>query len=72
MQRMRGARGAVDYSCYGPVMIIAIVPIVAALIGLLTYVLAASPKASEIGRILFSCGVLVALFTAASHTIRLM
>lgn len=53
-------------------MIIAIVPIIAALVGLIVYALSANPKAAEIGRLLFACGALVSLLTVASHTVRLM
>jgi Na+/phosphate symporter len=37
-----------------------------ALAGVLIYALAANPKAVEIGRIMFACGLLVALLEFAS------
>jgi hypothetical protein len=39
-------------------MIIAVAPLVLAIVGLLVWVMAANPKASEAGKILFFCGVL--------------
>lgn len=40
-------------------------PLVVAILGLLVYLLAANPKAQEIGRIMFFCGLfwLVAMFS---------
>jgi hypothetical protein len=43
-------------------MLIATVPILVAIVGLLMYVLAGNPKVAEIGRIMFAAGLLVALF----------
>lgn len=37
----------------------AIIPILVAIVGLVTYCLAANPKAAEVGRILFFCGAFV-------------
>lgn len=50
-------------------MLIAIVPLLAAVIGLLIFVLAKEPL-KEVGRCLFWCGTLVTLFVAASHTVK--
>lgn len=52
-------------------MLIAIIPLVAAVVGLLMYVLAANPKVVELGRILFAAGILVALWLSATHVVHL-
>ena len=49
---------------------IAIIPLLAAIVGLLVYVLAAKDKVVEVGRALFWCGVLVTLMVLASHTVK--
>lgn len=41
---------------------IILLPLLVALIGVIIYVLCANPKLSEIGRILFFCGLLAFLF----------
>lgn len=43
-------------------MIIATLAVVVAVAGVLMYALASNPKLAEIGRIMFFCGLLVALF----------
>lgn len=43
-------------------MIFATVAVVVCIVGLLMYVLASNPKVAELGRIMFFCGLLVALF----------
>ncbi len=45
----------------------AIIPILVAIVGLVTYALAANPKAAEVGRILFFCGALVLCFVFSGH-----
>ena len=52
-------------------MTIALIPFLVALAGLLTYVLASNAKVVEIGRALFWCGLLVTLFTMATHVVRI-
>lgn len=52
-------------------MLIAIIPLVVAIIGLLAYVLASNPKISEVGRILFLVGALVTVAVLAGHTLRM-
>ncbi len=52
-------------------MLIAIVPVVVLLIGLLVYALSSNGKVAELGRIAFSCGLLVALFGVAKTVMRL-
>jgi len=49
---------------------IAIIPLLAAIVGLLIYVLGANAKVIEVGRALFWCGLLVTLFTVASKVIK--
>lgn len=51
---------------------IALVPILAAVVGALLYALTANPKLAELGRITFGCGLLVSLFVLAQHTVRLI
>ena len=52
-------------------MLIAVIPLVVLIVGLLAYALAANPKVQEIGRIAYSCGLLVLLFVLARQTISL-
>lgn len=50
---------------------IAIIPLLACIVGLLIYVLATTnAKVVEVGRALFWCGLLVTLFTVATHTVK--
>jgi hypothetical protein len=49
---------------------IALIPLLAAIVGLLVYVLAANPKVIEVGRALMWCGLLVTLFAVASHVVK--
>lgn len=51
--------------------IVSIVPAIAALFGLLLWLLASNSKASEIGKIFFFCGVLVTLFVLANHVVKI-
>lgn len=50
-------------------MVIAIVPLVFAIVGLLTYVLASNPKLVEVGRLVFATSWLVVMFVLAQRTI---
>jgi len=43
-----------------------------ALVGLLMYLLCSQPKAAEVGRILFFCGMLVFTFALGGHVIKLL
>jgi len=52
-------------------MLIAIIPVIAALIGVLVYALSSNAKAQEIGRALMWCGFLVTLFVAAQRVVKL-
>lgn len=46
-------------------------PLLCAIIGALIYALAANPKAAEMGRLLFACGVLATLLAIGmSHPIK--
>ncbi len=51
--------------------VIAIIPAVFAIVGLLAYMLAGNPKAAELGRITFACGLLVLTYVLAGHVVRL-
>jgi hypothetical protein len=52
-------------------MLIAFVPPLIALIGLLIWLLAGNPVAKEIGKILFFCGVLVSVLSTMGRTVRI-
>jgi hypothetical protein len=52
-------------------MIIALVPLLVAIIGLLIYVLSSNAKIIEVGRCLMWCGTLVTLFATMTHTVKL-
>jgi hypothetical protein len=52
-------------------MAILLVPALFAIVGLLMYALAANPKLCEIGRIMFLCGLFVALWSVAGEHVRL-
>ncbi len=44
-------------------------PLLVAIVGLLVYILAANPKASELGRLMFFCGVLVVTLAYGGHAL---
>jgi len=48
-------------------MTIILMPLVVCIVGLLMYVFMSNPKAQELGRIMFFCGLLVVLWNAP-HT----
>lgn len=52
-------------------MLIAIVPLLVAIIGLLIYVLASNAKVVEVGRALMWCGILVTVLATMSRTVKL-
>lgn len=52
-------------------MLIAIVPLLVLVTGLLLWVLSSNPKVAEAGRILFFCGAFVTTQLLAGETIRL-
>jgi hypothetical protein len=53
-------------------MLVALLPALVALVGLVVYVLATNAKAAEIGRLMFGAGLLVTLFVVARTTVRLL
>jgi len=52
-------------------MLVAIIPVIVLVVGLLTYALAGNPKAQEAGRIAFFVGLFFAVAAAAGHVLRL-
>jgi Na+/phosphate symporter len=52
-------------------MLIALYPLAIMIAGLLVWLLASNPKASEAGRILFFCGALTLTWTLAGSTLRI-
>lgn len=52
-------------------MIVAYVPLLVAILGLLLYALSAQPKVAECGRLMFACGVLVTLMAEMSRAVHL-
>jgi len=52
-------------------MLIAIIPIVVLVVGLLMWVLATNPVVKEAGKIMFFCGMFVTTLTAAHVTWKL-
>ena len=52
-------------------MLIAIIPIVALILGILLWALAANPLVKEAGRLTFFCGMLVTLLVAAHYTVHI-
>lgn len=52
-------------------MLIAIVPLIVMIIGLLLYALASNPKVAECGRLLFFCGAFVLTWRLGGETLRL-
>jgi Na+/phosphate symporter len=53
-------------------MLTALLPALICLAGLVVYVLAANPKAAEIGRLMFGCGLLVVCLVLAGRMVRLL
>lgn len=52
-------------------MLVATVPAVTFVAGVLLYALAANPKLVEVGRALLWCGLVVLVFTLAGHVAKL-
>ena len=63
--------GALHILGVRPIMI-AYIPLVVSLAGLLTYAIASNPKVAEAGLIAYGCGLLVTLFALAAHTVRFL
>ncbi len=53
-------------------MIIAWVPVLVLIVGLLMWALPSPPLIKDAGRIMFGCGLLVTLFTSAHTTVTLL
>ncbi len=53
-------------------MIIAWVPVLVLIVGLLMWALPSPPLIKDAGRIMFCCGLLVTLFTSAHTTVTLL
>lgn len=53
-------------------MLVSWVVVLIALVGLLVYLLSANPRAQEIGRLMFACGLLVACLMLSGRTVRLL
>ncbi len=53
-------------------MLIAVIPLIAAVVGALLYALSTSPKVAELGRLTFATGMLALLIGLASKTIKLL
>lgn len=51
---------------------IALVPILVAIIGVVIYTVSGNPKVAEIGRIAYGCGLLVFLLSAIHQTVSIM
>jgi hypothetical protein len=62
-----------DRSGHGTIepMLIATFALLITIIGLLVYVLASNAKVVELGRITFACGMLVTVFIASKHVVKL-
>jgi Na+/phosphate symporter len=52
-------------------MIIAILPAILVVAGLLTYVLAGNAKAAELGRLCFFAGLVALAFALSGHVVRI-
>ncbi len=52
-------------------MFIALVPLFVAIVGLLMFILASNPKVSEIGKMMFFCGLMALMFSSARESIRI-
>lgn len=52
-------------------MLIAIIPLIVLIAGLLLWVLAANPKVSEAGRLMFFAGVFVLTWKLSGETLRI-
>lgn len=51
---------------------ILLIPVIMCLVGLVVYILSANPKAAELGRITFSCGLLVTLLHIGGTALKLL
>ena len=53
-------------------MLIAALPVIVLLLGLLAYALSANPKVAELGRLAFVAGLLAVCIAAAERMVRLL
>jgi Na+/phosphate symporter len=53
-------------------MLVSWVVVVIAVVGLLMYVLSANPKVSDVGRIMFACGLLVTCLVLGGKAVRIL
>ncbi len=51
-------------------IVVAILPAVVCIVGLLVYLLASNPKAVELGRLAFFAGLFCLTWALAGHTVR--
>jgi Na+/phosphate symporter len=52
--------------------VLALLPALIALAGMVLYALAANPKVAELGRLMFGCGLLAVCFALAGKMVRLL
>lgn len=52
-------------------MLVAIIPLLVAVAGLVIYAMSDNPKTAECGRLMFACGLLAVCFIAAHQTFRI-
>lgn len=52
-------------------IVVALVPALIALVGLLTYALSSNPKVAELGRLAFACGLLVVCLVLSREVVKL-
>lgn len=50
---------------------VAIIPLLVAVAGLVIYAMSDNPKTAECGRLMFACGLLAVCFIAAHQTFRI-
>lgn len=56
----------------GEESMIALIPVIVAVAGVLLYALATNPKVAEIGRIMFAAAMFALMFGVAGHMVRLL
>lgn len=71
MRRRQSRFDARTAAPHHPLVVAALLPALVAVAGALVYALATNPKLSEMGRLMFGCGLLVCCFIAARTTLHL-